>query len=102
MEYISGSNVVPGSAGKYKVGFQVLDEENIERPRKMTGRFSWTLPALLSLGLVLLTWPLHGSTFSIPRQREVQADPPRQSNNLTNVVQWDNYSLFVNNQRIFL
>ncbi|KAF8572638.1 glycoside hydrolase family 35 protein, partial [Ramaria rubella] len=30
------------------------------------------------------------------------AEPPRQSTNLTNVVQWDNYTLFVHDQRILL
>ena len=29
-------------------------------------------------------------------------DPPRQSNGLTDIVQWDSYSLFVHNQRVFL
>ena len=30
------------------------------------------------------------------------ADPPRESNGLTDVVQWDNYTLFLRDQRIFL
>ncbi|KAI0359054.1 hypothetical protein OH77DRAFT_1518305 [Trametes cingulata] len=30
------------------------------------------------------------------------AEPPRKSNGLTGVVQWDNYTLFVHNQRTFL
>ena len=30
------------------------------------------------------------------------ADPPRKSNNLTDVVQWDNYTLFLHDQRMFL
>ncbi|KAI0694018.1 glycoside hydrolase superfamily [Cerioporus squamosus] len=29
-------------------------------------------------------------------------DPPRKSNNLTEVVQWDNYTLFLHDQRMFL
>ncbi|KAH9948330.1 glycoside hydrolase superfamily [Amylocystis lapponica] len=29
-------------------------------------------------------------------------EPPRKSDNLTEVVQWDNYTLFVNDQRIFV
>ncbi|KAI0326223.1 hypothetical protein GY45DRAFT_1382198 [Cubamyces sp. BRFM 1775] len=29
-------------------------------------------------------------------------DPPRKSNGLTDVVQWDNYTLFLHNQRMFL
>ena len=56
----------------------------------------WALPALFSLVLVLLTWPVESSKLS-PR-----ADPPRQSTGLTEAVQWDNYTLFVNDQRIFL
>lgn len=30
------------------------------------------------------------------------AEPPRHSNGLTDVVQWDNYTLFVHDQRIFI
>ena len=30
------------------------------------------------------------------------ADPPRKSDGLTDVVQWDNYTLFLHNQRMFL
>lgn len=30
------------------------------------------------------------------------ADPPRKSNGLTEVVQWDNYTLFLHDQRMFL
>lgn len=30
------------------------------------------------------------------------AEPPRHSNGLTDVVQWDNYTLFVYDQRIFI
>ncbi|KAI0642855.1 glycoside hydrolase superfamily [Trametes meyenii] len=30
------------------------------------------------------------------------ADPPRKSNGLTDVVQWDNYTLFLHDQRMFL
>ncbi|KAM5536288.1 hypothetical protein V8D89_010065 [Ganoderma adspersum] len=41
------------------------------------------------LGLVLLSWP-------------TRDDPPRQSTGYTDVVQWDNYTLFLHNQRLFL
>lgn len=56
----------------------------------------WALPALFSLVIVLLTWPVESSQLS------ARADPPRQSTGLTDAVQWDNYTLFVNEQRIFL
>ncbi|TFY68957.1 hypothetical protein EVJ58_g705 [Rhodofomes roseus] len=32
----------------------------------------------------------------------LRADPPRQSDNYTQLVQWDNYTLFFNDQRMFL
>lgn len=62
---------------------------------------SWAFPALLSLLLVLLTSPISvpiGASNSLFQR----ADPPRKSDNLTDVVQWDNYTLFLNDQRIFL
>lgn len=96
---------------KYKD--RINKEKNLktERPVSsytMTKRFSLTLSAVLSLGLVLLTWPatLQCATSSvsnpISNPKNVLADSPRQSNNLTDVVQWDNHSIFVKNQRIFL
>lgn len=64
---------------------------------------AWALPAFLSFFLVLLTWPAAKiSVASGITNRAVQAEPPRHSTNLTNSVQWDNYTLFVNQQRIFL
>lgn len=30
------------------------------------------------------------------------SDPPRKSNGLSEVVQWDNYTLFLHDQRMFL
>ncbi|KAF8508821.1 glycoside hydrolase family 35 protein [Hysterangium stoloniferum] len=69
-------------------------------------RFSFTFSALLLLCLVLLTWPatLRVSTSSVPDfgSRTAFANPPRRSNGLTDVVQWDNYTLFVRGQRILL
>ena len=53
------------------------------------------------LGLVLLSWPTiflcHASLTLSKRD-----DPPRQSTGYTDVVQWDNYTLFLHNQRLFL
>ncbi|KZT69507.1 glycoside hydrolase family 35 protein [Daedalea quercina L-15889] len=73
-------------------------------------RFSpWALPALLSLVLVVLTAPLTKSSRAVkPRNANAfrslvaRADPPLQSDNYTDFVQWDNYTLFVNDQRVFL
>ncbi|KAI0070921.1 hypothetical protein K474DRAFT_1669569 [Panus rudis PR-1116 ss-1] len=76
-------------------------------------RRTWALPALLSFLLVLLTWPVTSSTraFDIlhraPEEVQVPAvtlvsDPPRQSTGFTDAVQWDNYTLFINDQRVFL
>ena len=56
----------------------------------------WSLWPLL---LVLLI----GSTPKASAQSAtVPAEPPRKSNGLTDVVQWDNYTLFLHNQRMFL
>lgn len=70
---------------------------------------TWAFPALISLVLVLLTWPgslqIHAQpqADSDPHKTFVfNSDPPRQSTNLSDVVQWDNYTLFLNDQRIFL
>ena len=54
----------------------------------------WVPRALLFLSFVLAAIPVSLSIGS--------TTPPRKSNGLTDVVQWDNYSLFVNDQRIFL
>lgn len=66
----------------------------------------WAMPAILSLFLVLFTWPLSqlSSATRLPAlvSRVASAEPPRKSNNLTTSVQWDNYTLFIDNQRIFL
>ena len=60
-------------------------------------RSSWASHALLFLTFVLSAIPVSLSVGSA-----TIADPPRKSNGFTDVVQWDNYTLFVNNQRIFL
>ncbi|KAF8525605.1 glycoside hydrolase superfamily [Hysterangium stoloniferum] len=72
----------------------------------LKARFSLAFSTLFLLCLVLLTWPvtLRVSTSSVPDfgSQIAFADPPRRSNGLTDVVQWDNYTLFVNGQRILL
>ncbi|KAM5541245.1 hypothetical protein V8D89_005174 [Ganoderma adspersum] len=55
---------------------------------------------LLFLSLVLSAIPVSLSIGSATQT--LLAVPPRKSNGLTDVVQWDNYSLFVNGQRMFL
>ncbi|KAI0738819.1 glycoside hydrolase superfamily [Daedaleopsis nitida] len=67
-------------------------------------RSSWASRALFTLGLCLLT---ELSTSSANEEntlatRAAAADPPRESNGLTDVVQWDNFTLFLHDQRIFL
>lgn len=70
--------------------------------------FSWALFALFSLLITLAPWSgalssasaVHDSPFS--RAVSPPTDPPRNSTGLTDVVQWDNYTLFVHGQRIFL
>ena len=62
-------------------------------------------PALLVY--IVLVWPTislsHPSSLDFERASAVvAADPPRQSNGFTDVVQWDNYTLFLHDQRLLL
>ncbi|KAH9891918.1 glycoside hydrolase superfamily [Cubamyces lactineus] len=52
-------------------------------------RALWAMPAFLAIALTCLA-----TTRA--------AVPPRKSNGLTDVVQWDNYTLFLHDQRMFL
>lgn len=94
--------------------FQDEDKTRTGIPRRdpvMAARKSrnWVLSALVSLALVLVTWP---ATFGIRATSlkeskpnlavAASTEPPRQSTNFSTAVQWDNYSLFLNDQRIFL
>ncbi|KAI0352572.1 hypothetical protein OH77DRAFT_1428259 [Trametes cingulata] len=68
---------------------------------------SWALPALVSLCLVLLTWPATintnaSSTDGAAVHLAARADPPRKDDGFTDVVQWDNYTIFLHGQRLFL
>lgn len=106
MESIYEANTVE-HIEKYKNGINKEKNLKTKRPassRTMTKRFSLTLSAILSLGLVLLTWPvtLQGTTSFVSDDINAVTGSPRQSNNLTDVVQWDTHSIFVKNQRIFL
>ncbi|KIP02769.1 glycoside hydrolase family 35 protein [Phlebiopsis gigantea 11061_1 CR5-6] len=50
-----------------------------------------------ALAVALLVWPTTARLRFAPR-----ADPPRKSTGLSDVVQWDNYTLFIDGQRVFL
>ncbi|OCH94229.1 hypothetical protein OBBRIDRAFT_789567 [Obba rivulosa] len=71
---------------------------------------AWALPACITLFLVLFTWPFtaHTDARGVRRSSDVSTtrvaatDPPRKSDNFTEVVQWDNYTVFLNDQRMFL
>ncbi|PIL34771.1 hypothetical protein GSI_02558 [Ganoderma sinense ZZ0214-1] len=56
--------------------------------------------ALFILSVVLSAIPVSLSALSATNT--LLTDPPRESNGLTDVVQWDTYSLFVHDQRVFL
>lgn len=56
---------------------------------QLNRRIMRALHAVLAFALVFLT-------------SANAADPPRKSNGLTEVVQWDNYTLFLYDQRMFL
>ncbi|PIL34787.1 hypothetical protein GSI_02574 [Ganoderma sinense ZZ0214-1] len=68
----------------------------------MSGRWSlsWASCAILAISVVLSAIPVSLSVGSATGT--LPADPPRKSNGLTDAVQWDNYSLFVHDQRVFL
>ncbi|KAH9919182.1 uncharacterized protein BXZ73DRAFT_105011 [Epithele typhae] len=55
---------------------------------------TWALPALVSLCIVVL--------WNASWQPTASREPQRKSNGLTDVVQWDNYTLFLHGQRMFL
>lgn len=85
----------------------VREERRPARLSMLWKRFSpWALPALLSLVVIVFTAPLTKTTGAVkPRGANdlvVDAEPPRKSDNYTDVVQWDNYTIFLNDQRMFL
>ena len=59
-------------------------------------RWPTLLAFVASLFVVFLTWPANAS------QPVVVNDPPRHSTGLTDAVQWDNYTLWIEGQRVFL
>ncbi|KAI0330518.1 hypothetical protein GY45DRAFT_749609 [Cubamyces sp. BRFM 1775] len=104
-----GQLPLPSGAADYKFA---QDQPAFDSPRLSVGMLwrryhSWALPALLSLFLVLLTWPATSwsaasATGSAAVQLASRADPPRKDDGFTDVVQWDNYTLFLHGQRMFL
>lgn len=66
---------------------------------------AWALPALISLFIVLVTWPATIDTVAShveTTQLLVRADPPRKDDGFTDAVQWDNYTIFIHGQRTFI
>ena len=57
---------------------------------------SWVHCALLASSIAVPALAISLGT------RAATADPPRKSNGLTDVVQWDNYTVFLHDQRMFL
>ena len=65
----------------------------------LLGRYTnWASFVLAALSFILLNNP--GGVWT--QSAALAADPPRKSNGLTDVVQWDNYTLFLHDQRMFL
>ncbi|KAH9919183.1 glycoside hydrolase superfamily [Epithele typhae] len=60
---------------------------------------SWVCNALLASTVAIPVYAAHVSERASPI---AAAEPPRKSNGLTDVVQWDNYTVFLNDQRMFL
>ena len=58
----------------------------------------WACSALGPLSFILLTTADAAQCQSVT----LAAEPPRKSNGLTDVVQWDNYTLFLHDQRMFV
>ncbi|KAH9850132.1 glycoside hydrolase superfamily [Lenzites betulinus] len=67
---------------------------------------AWALPALISLFVVLLTWPatVNTTASAVENASELvaRADPPRKDDGFTDAVQWDNYTIFLHGQRTFI
>lgn len=67
---------------------------------------SWAFPALVSLCLVLLTRPATSRTTASVTADAVdlaaRTESSLKDNGLTDVVQWDNYTIFLHGQRTFI
>ncbi|KDQ50498.1 glycoside hydrolase family 35 protein [Jaapia argillacea MUCL 33604] len=104
----------------YATDYRALGSSSPPKRSFTSGRPLWLMLAgLLSAALLLaspggpslrsLTSAITGTDYAdlsarnvAVTEREVAAAEPLQSNNRTQQVQWDNYSLFLNGQRIFL
>ena len=60
------------------------------------------LEKMLSRLLSPWLWALCSFFLLVTQSTTLAVDPPRKSNGLTDVVQWDNYTLFLHEQRMFL
>lgn len=62
------------------------------------------LSALCSLAFLLLAWPTESLESAVGgvQTNGFLAEPTRHSTGLTDAVQWDNYSLWIDGQRMFL
>ncbi|KAI8986121.1 glycoside hydrolase superfamily [Trametes punicea] len=101
------------SSSRRALKYKFAQSEITQNDRSFTARMlwrryhSWALPALLSLCLVLLTWPATTQTSAFATdgastRLAARADPPRKDDGFTDVVQWDNYTIFLHGQRVFL
>ncbi|TBU36471.1 glycoside hydrolase superfamily [Dichomitus squalens] len=97
---VSADSGVDGSSpsnGDCKSGHYVLQdstESTWKRHMSLRRCKSWVFLALLAVYLFFLT--------SSPTAPAREADPVRRSNGYSDIVQWDNYTLWIHNQRIFL
>ena len=91
-----------GMTGPKSTYFPINEAENGTRRRRRSlvdillrrPHISWTTAALLSLCLVLWTWQ--------PMMKTAAGEPTRKTNGYTDVVAWDNYTLWIHDQRVFL
>lgn len=96
------------SSSDYKARNDERPVSPIRRRVTMLWRRSpaWALPALISLFVVLLTWPatVNTTASAVENASELvaRADPPRKDDGFTDAVQWDNYTIFLHGQRTFI
>ena len=70
------------------------------------GRYMWILLAIFPLAVVLFLWPpsLQRRAHIFPQSAVLDpiAEPHRHSTGLTDTVQWDNYTMWLLGQRVFI
>ena len=79
-------------------GWKVEGERDPGRTMLLRRFVHWACSALGLLSVILLATAdaVQGQSVTLA------AEPPRKSNGLTDVVQWDNYTLFLHDQRMFV